>query len=105
MRGIFGNVGRRSPAVGPAFDARIFQTSNAAQNAIDDYCIVSASPLGLAGSIPSMSFVAAEPPLGMDYQVPIVGWGGTTSPTPNPQPLIAQPRFATSFIDNLAGQP
>lgn len=94
---MFGMAKRRVDT-GPQYDARMFLTTDARQFAFDDYLVITTSQGGLNGLRPLWTMAAAEFPTGFDYMTNLIGLGGTPAPSSLPQPLIAQPRFAASFL-------
>jgi hypothetical protein len=97
MRNPFGKSQRGTPK-GPAYDYRLFLTTDARQNALDDDNVILLSQSGLAGLVPLWEISAAQSPTGFDYATNIIGLGGTNSPVDVPQPLVYSPQFAQIFL-------
>lgn len=92
---------RRGKSTGlPAYDARLqLQTNDARLNAFDDDMVITTSQSGLAGLVPLWNVVAAETPIGFDYMTNVIGLGGTPYPVSVQEPLVQQPQFVTTFLD------
>ena len=100
---MFGTVNRRSNATNnqSSYDFRLFSTTDARQYAFDDLHVIATSQSGLAGLMPlHVCVIAAQTPSGFDYTTNFLGLGGTPRPVDVPQPLINQPQFALSFLED-----
>lgn len=88
-----------------SYHARSFITTDARQNAFDNYESLMFSQSGLAGAMPAQMLISAQIPRGFEYTMSHIGIGGTPSPNANgPQmPLISQSEFATAFVEQSAG--
>lgn len=100
---MFGKSNRRSDTL-PAYDPRSFITTDARQNAFDDYMVPLLSQSGLAGLMPLWGMVAAEAPSGFDYTTNLIGLGGTPVPVNALMPLVTQPQWAQTYIAEATGQ-
>lgn len=100
---MFGTAKRRENSANnqTSYDFRLFSTTDARQYAFDDYQVLTNSQSGLAGLMPLWpSIIAAQIPSGFDYTTNFIGLGGTPRPVDVPQPLINQPQFALSFLED-----
>lgn len=94
---LFGKSKRRTPA-GPAYDFRLFLTSDARQNAFDDDMVITTSQSGLAGLMPLYQVIAAQLPNGFDYMTSLIGYGGNNSPVAMQVPLIDETDLTGQFL-------
>ena len=93
--GFFGKTNRRSAIEGPAYDPRLFLTTDARQQAFDDFCVATMVPYGLT---PVQMIQATEMPRGFDYLMNVIGLGGTPAPSPPAQPLVNLPQYAATYL-------
>jgi hypothetical protein len=93
----WGKSGRRTPT-GPAYDFHTFLTTDARQNALDDYQLAPIRMSG-AGLVPLFMPLAAEPCRDWVYSTQMIGLGGNfyTGVMPT-QPLINNSAFTMSFL-------
>jgi hypothetical protein len=93
---------KRTPT-GPAYEPRLFLTTDARQQAFDDDCVITTAQSGLAGLVPLWQMIAAELPNGFDYMVNTIGLGGTQYPVSTQEPLVDQPQFLGTFLAEYTG--
>ena len=94
----WGKLGRRNSApAGATYDPRQFVTTDARQNALDDFFIAPVSMSG-TGLMPLWELASAEPPRDWVYSTNMVGIGGTPYNIPMQTPLVYDPRFTASYF-------
>lgn len=101
----FGSANRKTQDTGPIYDFRTFETTDARQYALDDYHVITTSQSGLAGLMPLHMLESAQQPSGFDWATNLSLIGGQPSPISQQptMPLIDQPQFAKTFIEETTG--